>query len=136
MTNEFPLTPELAWVHSAHMRDTHDLWHAATGYAGDVLGETALLGFTFRAGRGILRSASSLAIGIVEDHGGAERRRGGRVARSWTGLRRGKKAAWLPEQEVGDDASRCRSKESSAAPLARSAAGLHRDPERRAQGGR
>lgn len=28
------------------MRDTHDLWHAATGYQGDVAGELALLGFT------------------------------------------------------------------------------------------
>ena len=27
------------------MRDTHDLWHAVTGYRGDVLGETSLLAF-------------------------------------------------------------------------------------------
>src|SRR5579871_2248300 len=27
------------------MRDTHDLWHAATGYKGDVVGELALLSF-------------------------------------------------------------------------------------------
>lgn len=27
------------------MRDTHDLWHTVTGYQGDVIGETALLGF-------------------------------------------------------------------------------------------
>lgn len=32
---------------SGRMRDTHDLWHVLTGYSGDVLGETALLGFIF-----------------------------------------------------------------------------------------
>lgn len=34
-----------AYVHE-RMRDTHDLWHALTGYQGDVLGEIALLAFT------------------------------------------------------------------------------------------
>lgn len=29
----------------ARLRDTHDLWHAATGYRGDVLGEVGLLAF-------------------------------------------------------------------------------------------
>lgn len=29
----------------ARMRDTHDLWHALTGYRGDVLGELSLLAF-------------------------------------------------------------------------------------------
>lgn len=28
------------------LRDTHDLWHAVTGYKGDVLGEAALLAFS------------------------------------------------------------------------------------------
>jgi ubiquinone biosynthesis protein COQ4 len=40
------LPPALDWTY-ARLRDTHDLWHAATGYSGDVLGETALLAFTF-----------------------------------------------------------------------------------------
>ena len=35
---------ELSFV-SNRMRDTHDLWHAVTGYRGDVLGEAALLAF-------------------------------------------------------------------------------------------
>lgn len=30
---------------NARMRDTHDLWHAVTGYQGDVLGELSLLAF-------------------------------------------------------------------------------------------
>jgi ubiquinone biosynthesis protein COQ4 len=29
------------------MRDMHDLWHVLTGYKGDVVGEAALLAFTF-----------------------------------------------------------------------------------------
>jgi ubiquinone biosynthesis protein COQ4 len=35
------------WYVADRMRDTHDLWHAVTGYKGDVLGEVALLGFLF-----------------------------------------------------------------------------------------
>ncbi len=29
------------------MRDTHDLWHAVTGWRGDLIGEVCLLAFTF-----------------------------------------------------------------------------------------
>lgn len=29
------------------LRDSHDLWHTATGYKGDLIGEAALLAFTF-----------------------------------------------------------------------------------------
>jgi ubiquinone biosynthesis protein COQ4 len=32
---------------SNRMRDQHDLWHAVTGYHGDLLGELSLLAFTF-----------------------------------------------------------------------------------------
>lgn len=38
-------TEEFEYVHQ-RMRDTHDLWHAAVGYQGDVLGESALLAFS------------------------------------------------------------------------------------------
>jgi ubiquinone biosynthesis protein COQ4 len=95
MTNE-PIPPPLDWVH-ARLRDTHDLWHAATGYSGDVLGETALLGFTF-AQTWNPAIALILAIGlsktIAAPSGGAAARR-----TIVDGLRRGLKAAWLPEQE-------------------------------------
>ena len=37
-----------AYLHG-RMRDTHDLWHAATGYKGDVRGELALAGVHARA---------------------------------------------------------------------------------------
>src|SRR5262245_7167137 len=44
MSNAWETLPApLDFVH-ARMRDTHDLWHAVTGYSGDVLGEAALLG--------------------------------------------------------------------------------------------
>jgi len=39
-----PADTELAFIQS-RMRDTHDVWHAATGYRGDVLGEVGLLAF-------------------------------------------------------------------------------------------
>lgn len=86
-----PLAAPLDWVH-ARMRDTHDLWHAATGYRGDVLGELALLGFTFAQtwNPGI---ALILAIGVSKMIGAPEAR-----LTILDGFRRGKAAAWLPEQ--------------------------------------
>ncbi len=35
---------EFVWE---HLRDTHDLWHAITGYHGDLVGEPALQAFMF-----------------------------------------------------------------------------------------
>jgi ubiquinone biosynthesis protein COQ4 len=81
----------------ARMRDTHDLWHAATGYSGDVLGEAALLGFTFAQtwNPGIaLIIAIALAKTANAEHGGSAAR-----ATILDGYRRGRKAAWLPGQE-------------------------------------
>ncbi|MFT5433740.1 MAG: ubiquinone biosynthesis protein COQ4 [Myxococcota bacterium] len=37
--------PDAGWI-CRHLRDTHDLWHKATGYKGDVVGEASLLAFT------------------------------------------------------------------------------------------
>ncbi len=93
MTHEHPVAPELEWVH-ARMRDTHDLWHAAVGYHGDVLGETALLGFTF-AQTWNPAIALILAIGLGKTIGVAPEARKTIV----DGFRRGKKAAWLPGEE-------------------------------------
>ena len=92
MTNEIPLSDPFDYVH-ARMRDTHDLWHAAVGYHGDVLGETALLAFTFAQTR---NPAIALIIGI-----GLLKTIGAPEARSvmLDGHRRGRAAAWLPEQE-------------------------------------
>lgn len=53
------------------LRDTHDLWHAVTGYRGDVLGEVSILGFIFAqtgnpgigllAGAGVFKVARTAA---------------------------------------------------------------------------
>jgi ubiquinone biosynthesis protein COQ4 len=75
----------------ARMRDAHDLWHAVLGYQGDVLGEAALLAFTFAQTRnpaiGVL-----VLVGLAKLHSRA----------AWTliadGLVRGLRAAWLPQQ--------------------------------------
>ncbi|MBX3260383.1 MAG: hypothetical protein KIS78_03355 [Labilithrix sp.] len=96
MTNEVSLPPDLAWVHR-WMRDTHDLWHAATGYSGDVLGETALLAFSF-AQTWNPAIALVIVIGLSKTTSGADR---GRAARRTIldGFRRGRRAAWLPGQD-------------------------------------
>jgi ubiquinone biosynthesis protein COQ4 len=89
------MPPPLDWV-SSRLRDTHDLWHAATGYSGDVLGETALLAFTFAQ---IWNPAIALivAIGIAKTWTVLS---GGAAARHTIldGFRRGLKAKWLPAQ--------------------------------------
>jgi ubiquinone biosynthesis protein COQ4 len=96
MTHEVPVPAPLDWVH-ARMRDTHDLWHAAVGYSGDVLGETALLAFTFaqtwNPAIGLI-----IAIGLSKTINAPQ---GGAMARKTIldGFRRGLKAAYFPAQE-------------------------------------
>lgn len=84
-----------AWVHT-RMRDTHDLWHAAIGYGGDVLGEVALLAFTLAQTRNPA-IALLVGVGLVKTVGSPEAR-----ATILDGFRRGRKAAWLPAQEWED----------------------------------
>lgn len=84
--------PEMSYVHT-RLRDTHDLWHAAVGYRGDVLGETALLAF-------ILAQTSNPAVALIVLIGLVKMRSVPGVPRLiLDGFRRGRKAAWLPEQE-------------------------------------
>jgi ubiquinone biosynthesis protein COQ4 len=74
------------------MRDTHDLWHAATGFKGDVLGEASLLAFTlaqhwntgvaFIVVAALLKGFGRMETAVIRD-----------------GFRRGRAAAWLPAQE-------------------------------------
>ncbi len=76
----------------ARMRDTHDLWHAATGYKGDVIGELSLLAFTLGQN---WNTGVALIVGAALFKG---------LARIETrlildGFRRGRSAAWLPAQE-------------------------------------
>jgi len=81
---------EFAWQRS-RMRDTHDLWHAVTGYKGDVLGELALLAFLlgqhWHPGVALL-VGTAFAKGLTGEGGWL-------VAE---GFVRGKRAAWLPSQ--------------------------------------
>ena len=86
---------DVRWVRE-RMRDTHDLWHVVTGYAGDLVGETALLAFTF-AQTGNPALAMIAGVGTLKLSGIPG---GGRQARHAVvdGLRRGRRAAWLPEQ--------------------------------------
>jgi ubiquinone biosynthesis protein COQ4 len=88
----YDLPPDVAYVHQ-RLRDTHDLWHAVTGYRGDVLGEAALLGFilaqTWNPGIMVI-----VALGLYKTIGAPEAR-----ALIVGGFQRGRRAAWLPEQE-------------------------------------
>jgi ubiquinone biosynthesis protein COQ4 len=87
--DSFDVPPAVAFVQS-RMRDTHDVWHAATGYRGDVLGETALLAFT-------LAQTWNPAIGLLVAIGLVKTRRWPSAPRTIVdGFRRGWKAKWLP----------------------------------------
>jgi ubiquinone biosynthesis protein COQ4 len=70
------------------MRDTHDLWHVVTGYGLDVLGEGALLAFTY-AQTGHPGIALICGLSFVYGVPGVN-------TVLLEAYRRGKKAAWLP----------------------------------------
>jgi ubiquinone biosynthesis protein COQ4 len=80
-----------AYLHN-RMRDTHDLWHAATGYKGDVRGELALLAFTL-AQNWHIGVALILGTAIVRGLGS------GATPMIIDGYRRGRASAWLPAQD-------------------------------------
>jgi ubiquinone biosynthesis protein COQ4 len=74
------------------LRDTHDLWHAATGYKGDVLGELALLAFTCAQNWNTAIAMivlAGLAKGLGRDN----------VGLILDGFRRGLRAEWFPAQD-------------------------------------
>jgi ubiquinone biosynthesis protein COQ4 len=84
-------SPELEYLR-CRMRDTHDLWHAVTGFKGDVLGELALLAFTLgQHWNGAI--ALIVVAGLIKGLGRGETRL------VVEGFRRGRAAAWLPAQE-------------------------------------
>ncbi len=84
-------SPGFEYLHR-RMRDTHDLWHVATGYKNDVVGEAALLAFylaqNFNAGIALI-VATALWKG----------REAGLSTIVWDGFQRGRAAAWLPAQD-------------------------------------
>ena len=79
------------YVH-ARMRDTHDVWHAATGYKGDVVGELALLAFT-------LAQNWNTAVAMIIVAAFFKGLSGGETRVIVGGFRRGRAAEWLPAQE-------------------------------------
>ncbi|MFW5877164.1 MAG: Coq4 family protein [Myxococcota bacterium] len=83
-----PTTSDLAYIHH-RLRDSHDLWHVLTGYRGDLLGEAALLAFTF-AQTGT-PGVALVALGGWWELADAPHRP--EIKRAFT---RGRGAAWLP----------------------------------------
>jgi ubiquinone biosynthesis protein COQ4 len=79
------------YVHQ-RMRDTHDLWHAATGYKGDVVGELSLLAFTL-AQNWNTAVAMIVIAGLIKGLGRSE------FGVVFDGFRRGRAASWLPAEE-------------------------------------
>lgn len=83
--------PVVAYVRE-RLRDVHDLWHVVLGYGTDLVGEAAVLAFTFaqtrNAALGVL-----VGVGLVK-LSTAEARRVIIGA-----LARGARAAWLPGEE-------------------------------------
>jgi ubiquinone biosynthesis protein COQ4 len=77
---------------AGQLREMHDLWHTLAGYKGDLLGEVAVLAFSFAqlkhpgvgflAGLGYLLSPEPKYRAFIRD-----------------GFRRGRRAAWLPAQD-------------------------------------
>jgi ubiquinone biosynthesis protein COQ4 len=74
------------------MRDTHDLWHAATGYKGDVVGELSLLAFT-------LAQNWNTAVALIVVTAIVKGLAGETISTIADGFRRGRAAAWLPAQD-------------------------------------
>ena len=85
------LDPDFA-LYGARLRDMHDLWHVVTGYGRDLVGEAALLAFTYRQTRnrgiGFIITVAYLRAGR---RGMPQQRR---LMRD--GFRRSGRAAWLP----------------------------------------
>lgn len=97
MQHESDIPAPLDWV-QARLRDTHDLWHAVTGYSGDVLGESALLAFsltqTWNPGIALI-----LAVAVLKTLQG--RFLDGRETRRtiYDGFKRGLRAGYFVDQD-------------------------------------
>jgi ubiquinone biosynthesis protein COQ4 len=76
------------------MRDQHDLWHVVTGYGRDLLGEAAVLAFTYAQTR-------NRGIGAIVAMAWWKAGAAGPWVRPFLrdAYRRGKQAAWLPAQD-------------------------------------
>jgi len=92
-TSDVEIPEDRRWF-GERLRDMHDLWHVVTGYQRDLVGEAALLAFTYAQTR-------TKGIGLIV--AAAYWRAGGEVSYARDlmreGYRRGKNAEWLPAQE-------------------------------------
>lgn len=86
------LPPERRWF-ADRLRDMHDLWHIVTGYERDLVGEAALLAFTYAQTR---NPGIGLIVAVAWWKAGRENPAARPVIRD--GYRRGRAAAWLPDQ--------------------------------------
>lgn len=86
------LPPDRRWF-ADRLRDMHDLWHIVTGYQRDLVGESALLAFTFaqtkNPGIGAIVAVAYWKAGRTQPEARPLLREA---------YRRGRRAAWLPEQ--------------------------------------
>lgn len=83
-----PAVSDLAYMHH-RMRDSHDLWHVVTGYRGDLIGEAALLAFTFAQTR-------NPGIALIVAGGWHQLAEFPDRRQILEGFRTGRKAAWFP----------------------------------------
>lgn len=83
-----PREPDIDFVRD-RMRDQHDLWHVVTGYKGDLIGEAALLAFSFAQTR-------NLGIAVIVLSALLRRRQVGLRPVVSRAFLRGVRAAWLP----------------------------------------
>ncbi len=78
----------------ARLRDMHDLWHVVTGYQRDLMGEAALLAFTYAQTR---HRGVGFIVLIAYWKSRGEMKYARRLIRQAYG--RGRRAAWLPAQD-------------------------------------
>jgi ubiquinone biosynthesis protein COQ4 len=85
------MPPDMAFLR-AHMRDIHDLWHVVCGYQGDLVGEAALLAFTFA-------QTKNPGIGLIIAIAWLRGRDIGVRRLIADGIRRGLSARWFPAED-------------------------------------
>ncbi|MBX3024585.1 hypothetical protein KF840_06720 [bacterium] len=74
------------------LRDSHDLWHVVTGFGRDLVGEAALLAFSFAQTR-------NPGVGFIVAVAWLKAGRGEARRLIVDGFRRGRRAAWLPAHD-------------------------------------
>ncbi|MBM4266107.1 MAG: hypothetical protein FJ144_05745 [Deltaproteobacteria bacterium] len=89
-----PTIPEERFWFGERLRDMHDLWHVVTGYNRDLIGEAALLSFTYAQVRN--RGVGLIVLAAYLQANG-EIRWARKVMRD--AYRRGNRAAWFAGQD-------------------------------------